>query len=97
MARLWAGGRTLCHTWRSHLPLFQGQCFTLHRKYFGLTFASSPPKPPKFKPLLWPCKLDGGRPPLAGGCGIGEGDVDGEVMRGFVGVFTANELDDWFG
>jgi len=66
-------------------------------KYFGLTFASSPPKPPKFKPLLWPCKLDGGRPPLAGGCGIGEGDVDGEVMRGFVGVFTANELDDWFG
>ena len=97
MASLRARGRTLWHTWRPHLPLGQCQCFTLRPGDFRLTLASSPPKPPKFKPLLWPCKLDGGRPPLAGGCGIGEGDVDGEVMRGFVGVLTAKVLDDGLG
>lgn len=28
---------------------------------------------------------------------MGEGEVCGEVTRGFDGVCTANELDDWFG
>jgi hypothetical protein len=36
---------------------------------------------PKVMPLLWFWKLDGGRPPLAAGCGIGEGECDGEVTR----------------
>lgn len=42
---------------------------------------------PKLKPLPWPCRLAGGRPPLAGGCGIGEGEVAGEVMRGLGVLF----------
>lgn len=35
---------------------------------------SSGPKLPKLTALFGPCKLDGGLPPLAVGCGIGEGD-----------------------
>ena len=42
--------------------------------------------------LVEPVTLDGGRPPLAGGCGIGEGDVAGDVTRGFGGVDVAKEL-----
>ena len=59
-----------------------------------LTMASSLGRLPKFKPLPWPCRLDGGLPPLAGGCGIGEGEVCGEVMRGFPGLCTAREFAD---
>ena len=60
-----------------------------------LTFASEPPKLPKFRLGLLACRLDGGRPPpLAGGCGIGDGDVWGDVTRGFEGVLTAKELVD---
>ena len=33
-------------------------------------------------------------PPLAGGCGIGEGEVWGDDMRGFDGAFTVNESVD---
>jgi len=41
-----------------------------------LTVPSGPLKLPKLTLLLFPCKLDGGRPPpLAAGCGIGDGDV----------------------
>ena len=46
-----------------------------------LTLGSS--KLPKLKPLPWLCRLEGGLPPLAAGCGIGEGDVAGDVIRGF--------------
>ena len=63
-----------------------------------LTFASAPPKLPKLRLVLLPFRLEGGRPPpLAGGCGIGDGDVWGDVTRGFDGVLTANELIDWLG
>ena len=63
-----------------------------------LTFASAPPKLPKLTLVLLPCRLEGGRPPpLAGGCGIGDGDVCGDVTRGFCGVLTAKELVDWLG
>lgn len=50
------------------------------------TFWSLPSAPvlPKFKAIPWPCKLEGGRPPLAAGVGIGEGECAGDVMRGFV-------------
>lgn len=54
---------------------------------------SSPPKLPKLSPGPW--RLDGGLPPLAGGWGIGDGEVCGDVTRGFDGVCTANELVDW--
>ena len=42
------------------------------QELYKRTFASSPPRLPKLKPF--PC-LEGGLPPLAGGCGIGEGEV----------------------
>ena len=61
-----------------------------------LTFDSAPPKLPKLRLGLLACRLDGGRPPpLAGGCGIGDGDVWGDVTRGFDGVLTAKEFVDW--
>ncbi len=50
---------------------------------------------PKFKALPWPGRPDGGRPPLAAGCGIGDGEVAGDEMRGLV-VPTGNE-DCWLG
>lgn len=62
-----------------------------------LTLASAPPKLPKLRLVLLPCRLEGGRPPLAGGCGIGDGDVCGDVTRGFDGVLTAKEFIDWLG
>ena len=52
---------------------------------------------PKLTLALLPCRLDGGRPPLAGGCGIGDGDVCGEVTRGFEGVLTAREFAELLG
>ena len=60
-----------------------------------LTFVSGPPKLPKLRLVLLPCRLEGGRPPpLAGGWGIGDGDVWGEVTRGFEGVLTAKVFVD---
>ena len=56
-----------------------------------LTFASAPPKLPKLRLLPCPCNVEGGLPPLAGGCGMGEGEVCGDVARGFDGTLTANE------
>ena len=38
---------------------------------------------PNCMPLLWFWSDDGGRPPLAGGCGMGEGEWVGVVVRGF--------------
>jgi hypothetical protein len=38
---------------------------------------------PKFKVVPWPCKPEGIRPPLAGGWGIGDGEVAGDVILGF--------------
>lgn len=64
----------------SQSPVVFTRCGGLH------TLASSPPKLPKLRPFPWPCKLEGGRPPLVGGWGIGEGEVWGEVMRGLEGV-----------
>ena len=56
------------------------------------------PKLPKLGKLLLPCTRDGGRPPpLAGGCGIGEGEVCGDIMRGFAGLLTASELEELLG
>ena len=49
---------------------------------------------PKLSPLPWLCRLDGGLPPLAEGCGIGEGELVGEVIRGFAGEATDNVLED---
>ena len=46
---------------------------------------------PKLKPLPWACRPEGGLPPLAGGCGIGDGEVAGEVTRGLGGADTAKE------
>lgn len=63
-----------------------------------LTFASASPKLPKLTLVLLPCRLEGGRPPpLAGGCGIGDGDVWGDVTRGLGGVLTAKEFVDCLG
>lgn len=59
---------------------------------FTLTEGSSPSMLPKLIPLPCPCKFDGGRPPLAGGCGMGEGEFAGEVILGFDGDETANEF-----
>lgn len=42
----------------------------------------SPPTPPNIIP--WPVRPAGGRPPLDTGCGIGEGEVAGEVIRGLL-------------
>lgn len=38
--------------------------------------------------LPWP-RPEGGRPPLAEGCGIGEGDWAGEVTLGLPGIEIA--------
>ena len=37
----------------------------------------------------WPPRPEGGLPPLADGCGIGEGDCAGEVTRGLPGIGIA--------
>lgn len=43
------------------------------------------PKLPKLGPFPWDWYVDGGgRPPLEAGCGIGEGEVWGEVILGFI-------------
>jgi len=68
-----------------------------HRNPVELTLPSGPPKLPKLTLLLCPCRVDGGLPPLADGCGIGEGEAAGEVARGFVGWLTDNELEAWLG
>lgn len=55
-------------------------------------------KLPKLILVLLPCRLTGGLPPpLAGGCGIGEGEVVGDITRGFAGLFTASEFEELFG
>lgn len=42
---------------------------------------------PKLSPLLGPeGKFEGGFPPLAAGCGMGDGECVGEVIRGLPGV-----------
>jgi len=41
---------------------------------------------PKLSPLPCPARFEGGFPPLAAGCGMGEGECVGEVMRGLPGV-----------
>lgn len=35
--------------------------------------------------MACPWRLDGGLPPLGAGVGMGEGECEGEVTRGFVG------------
>lgn len=45
----------------------------------------SAPRLPNVIPLL-PCRPLGGLPPLAMGCGIGEGDCAGEVTLGLLGI-----------
>lgn len=56
------------------------------------------PGPPKEPKLTLPlCPWLGGLPPLADGWGIGEGELAGEVMRGFAELFTPSELPDWSG
>ena len=60
-----------------------------------LTVGSSPPILPKFRLLPWFCRPDGGLPPLAGGWGMGDGEVAGEVIRGFDCAATAKESVDW--
>ena len=46
-----------------------------------LTFASEAPEAPKLTLMSRPWL--GGFPPLAAGCGMGVGEFDGEVKRGF--------------
>ena len=55
-------------------------------------------KLPKLTLVLLPCRLTGGLPPpLAGGCGIGEGEVCGDTTRGLAGASTASEFEGLFG
>jgi len=51
----------------------------------------SPPVLPKFNPGPGP-PSKGGRPPLAAGGGIGDGEVAGEVIRG---LLSGVAKDDW--
>lgn len=37
---------------------------------------------PKLRPPLFVALMEGGRPPLAAGCGMGEGECAGDVTRG---------------
>ena len=48
-----------------------------------LTGSDSAPVLPNCMPLIW-FGIDGGRPPLAGGCGIGDGECAGEVDLTFI-------------
>lgn len=59
-----------------------------------LTFWSllSPAVLPKFSGIGCFCRLEGGRPPLGAGVGIGEGECEGEVTRGFVGGVGSDEF-----
>ena len=52
---------------------------------------------PKVTPLDWLCKPDGGRPPLAWGCGIGDGECAGEVTRGSARGAGSEDPCDWYG
>ena len=54
-----------------------------------LTFGSGPPEVPKL--TLRFCPWLGGLPPLAGGCGIGDGELAGDVIRGFEELCTLRE------
>ena len=54
-----------------------------------LTFDSAPPELPKL--TLRFCPWLGGLPPLAAGCGMGDGEFAGEVIRGFDGLWTPSE------
>lgn len=66
------------------------------KRPMALTFPSG--KLPKLTLVLLPCRLTGGLPPpLAGGCGIGEGEVCGDVTRGLAGTSTASEFERLFG
>ena len=90
--------RTLRCTRQPHLLLCHVNELRYNETQQKLTLASVPPKLPKLRLVLLPCRLEGGRPPpLAGGCGIGDGDVWGDVTRGFDGVLTAKEFVDWLG
>ena len=55
----------------------------------------SPPRLPNVTPLPCCAKPDGGLPPLAAGCGIGEGDCAGEETLGFPGIGMGAEPVDW--
>ena len=57
-----------------------------------LTFPLGPANEPKFTLPL--CPWLGGLPPLADGCGIGEGEFAGEVTRGLVELWTPSEVPD---
>lgn len=52
---------------------------------------------PKVIPLLWFWKPDGGLPPLACGCGIGDGECAGVVTRGSLGGAGSDAVCDWYG
>lgn len=57
---------------------------------------SGPPMLPKFRLLPWPWKADGGRPPLAAGWGIGDGELAGEVIRGLFCGVGRDDVSDWY-
>ena len=77
-----------------HFCLLKYKYSVNQRISLTLTFASTPPKLPKFMLLLLAWRLEGGRPPLGGGCGMGDGDVCGDETRGLATLFTAKEVVD---
>ena len=54
----------------------------------------SPPRLPNVGPLPCPARPEGGRPPLADGRGIGEGDCAGEITLG-LGIEIGAEAAVW--
>lgn len=64
---------------------------------FELTESCSPPMLPNVMLLLWLCRPDGGRPPLACGCGIGDGECAGDVTRGSARGVGSEDVCDWCG
>jgi len=64
----------------------------MHRSGSRLT---SPSRLPKFiVPLLLGARLEGGRPPLADGCGMGDGDCAGDITLGLPGIGIGAEAFD---
>lgn len=53
----------------------------------------SPPRLPKVTALPCVASVAGGRPPLADGCGIGDGDCAGDVTRGLLGIAMGADAD----
>jgi len=55
----------------------------------------SPPRLPKIgAPVPEGARPEGGRPPLADGCGMGEGDFAGAVTLGLLGIAMGAEAAD---